>query len=80
MVKLCSYRRGGAVCRGNVPKVRWLTVGNRIAAGQAAALGLKNTFARLVSRLELLRLKPSDGCSQTPGPQGDIGLELQSVV
>jgi predicted ATPase/DNA-binding winged helix-turn-helix (wHTH) protein len=37
-------------------KLDGLPLAIELAAGQAAALGLKNTFARLVSRLELLRL------------------------
>src|SRR3981189_3984962 len=28
-----SYRRGGAVCRGNVPKAGWYAVGNRAGSG-----------------------------------------------
>jgi predicted ATPase len=40
------------ICR----KLDGLPLAFELAAGQAAALGLKNTFARLVSRLELLRL------------------------
>lgn len=51
-----------------------------LAAGPVTALGLKNTVSRLVSRLELLETKPSDGSSQTSDPQGDLGLELRSVV
>jgi len=50
------YRRGGAVCRGNVPKADGMPLAIELAAGQVAALGLKNTISRLVSRLELLKL------------------------
>jgi predicted ATPase len=35
-----------------VPKAGWHTLGNWLAAGQVAALGLKNT----VARLELMKL------------------------
>jgi predicted ATPase/DNA-binding winged helix-turn-helix (wHTH) protein len=37
-------------------KLDGIPLGIELAAGQAAALGIKNTVARLVSRLELLRL------------------------
>ena len=44
--------------------------------GSVAALGFKNT----VARLELLKLGHRIGGSQTSDAEGDIGLELQSAV
>ena len=46
----------GAVCRRNVPKLDGLPLAIELAAGQVAALGVRSTVARLVSRLELLKL------------------------
>jgi len=51
-----------------------------LAAGQVAALGLKNTAARLVCRLELLRLSHRTAVPEHRSLKGGIGLELQSAV
>jgi len=56
---------------------RWQS---KLAAGQAAVLGIKNTAARLVSRPELLRLSHRTAVPRASDPQGDIGLELRSAI
>jgi predicted ATPase len=61
-------------------KLDGLPLAIELAAGQVAALGLRNTFARLVFRMELLRLSHRTAVLRHRTLKGDIGLELQSVV
>jgi len=54
---LRSHRRGGTVCRRDVPKAGWsYRWQSSWPQFQVAALGIKNTVARLMSRAELLKL------------------------
>ena len=62
-------RRGGAVCRGNVPKAGWYAVGNRVGSGSGGRTRHQEHGCPSGVSAGIAETKPSDGSSQTPDPR-----------